>query len=254
MIGDVAIVTGASRGIGLSIAHRLAADGARLCIMGRDPGALEAARTELAAVTEVVAMAGDVASEADVARVVEAAASLGSIGAVVNNAASRGPTTPLHEIAVDEFDRVIDVNLRGAFLLVRAAVPAMIERHRGSIVNIGSVAGFEAYPLRAAYCASKWALVGLTRTMAVEYGPSGIRANLVAPGPTAGEGADGVIATRAAALEVPFEELKAQYEGEIPLRRFVTTDETAVAVAFLVSDAASGITGQSICVSGGIEV
>jgi 3-hydroxybutyrate dehydrogenase/3-oxoacyl-[acyl-carrier protein] reductase len=138
--------------------------------------------------------------------------------------------------------------------MAKQVLTTMVERRHGSIVNIGSIAGVEAYPLRSPYCASKWGLVGLTRTLAAEYGQHGIRVNLVGPGATSGEGADGVIAKRAAALGRDVEELKAEYADDIPLRRFVTADETAAAVAFLLSDDASGITGQSLCVSGGIEI
>lgn len=250
----VAIITGASKGIGLEIARRLAGAGLGLCITGRTAATLDAARRELARHTAVVAVVGDVANEDDVARTVDAAESLGPVHALVNNAAARGPTKPLHEYSTAEFTDTVDANLIGAFLFVKYAVPAMIERGAGSIINIGSIAGVEAYPLRSAYCATKWALVGLTRTLAKEYGPHGIRTNLVAPGPTEGEGADGVIAARAAKLGVPTETMRAAITADMPLRRFVTADETAATVAFLISEHASGINGQSICVSGGIEV
>lgn len=254
MSAGVAIVTGASRGIGFAIARELADSGYDLCITGRDAEALAVAREELAAVTAVVAVAGDVGREADVVRAVDAAERLGPVTAVINNAAARGPTAPVHEIDAAQFAEVLTANLLGSFLMAKYAVGPMMARRRGSIVNIGSIAGVEAYPLRSPYCASKWGLVGFTRTLAAEYGPHGIRANLVAPGPTSGEGADGVIAARAASMGTTFEDLKATYEADIPLRRFVSPEETATTVAFLVSDAASGITGQSFCVSGGIEI
>jgi NAD(P)-dependent dehydrogenase (short-subunit alcohol dehydrogenase family) len=250
----VAIVTGGGRGIGLAIAEQLAAAGFRLCITGRSAERLEQARAALAELTDVVAVTGDVAVEGDVLRTVTAAERLGPVTAVVNNAAARGPTKPMHEYTTAEFAETLNVNVLGPFLVIKHAVVPMLERRAGSIVNIGSIAGVEAYPLRSAYCTSKWGLVGLTRTLAKEYGPDGVRVNLVAPGPTEGEGADGVIGTRAAAIGKTFDELKSSLAEEIPLRRFVTADETAAAVRFLVSDAASGITGQSFCVSGGIEV
>ena len=250
--GKAALVTGGNRGIGLAIARALQDAGACVCITGRDEDALEAALAELG--DGVVGVTGDVAEGADVVHAVEQAEALGPLEVVVNNAASAGPTLAVHELAPDEFEAVLRTNLLGPFLVVHHALPGMIERGRGSIVNIGSIAGVEGYPLRSPYSASKWGLVGFTRTLAGEVGPHGIRVNLVAPGPTEGERSTNVISARADALGQPFEELRARYEQEIPLRRFVRADEVAAAVVFLASDAASGITGQSFCVSGGIEI
>ena len=250
--GTVALVTGGNRGIGLEIARTLVGAGARVCITGRDEDALEAALGELG--DGAVGVAGDVGEAADVVHAVQEAEALGPLEVVVNNAASAGPTLPVHELPPEEFEAVLRTNLLGPFLVAHHALPGMIARGRGSIVNIGSIAGVEGYPLRSPYSASKWGLVGFTRTLAGEVGPYGIRVNLVAPGPTEGERSTRVISARAEALGQPVDELRARYEREIPLRRFVRADEVAAAVLFLASDAASGITGQTFCVSGGIEI
>lgn len=250
--GKAALVTGGNRGIGLEIARALLGAGARVCVTGRDEDALQATVATLG--DGAVGVAGDVGIPADVARAVERAEALGPLEVVVNNAAIAGPTLPVHELPPVEFEAVVRTNLLGPFLVAHHAVPGMIERGRGSIVNIGSIAGVEGYPLRSPYSASKWGLVGFTRTLAGEVGPYGIRVNLVAPGPTDGERAASVITARADALGLSSDELRAQLEAGIPLRRFVRADEVAATVLFLASDAASGITGQSFCVSGGIEI
>lgn len=252
LAGRSALVTGGNRGIGRVIALALADAGAAVCVLGRDERSLEAALGELG--PHAAGVAGDVAVDADVARAVERAEKLGPLEVVVNNAAAAGPTLAVHELPPIEFDAVLRTNLLGPFLVAHHALPRMIERGRGSIINIGSIAGFEAYPLRSPYSSSKWGLVGLTRTLAAEVGPYGIRVNLVAPGPTEGERSAGVIDARARATGRAPAELRAAYEEQIPLRRFVRPEEVAAAVLFLASDAASGITGQSFCVSGGIEI
>jgi NAD(P)-dependent dehydrogenase (short-subunit alcohol dehydrogenase family) len=253
--GQVALVTGGSRGIGRAIAGTLLDAGACVTITGRDEDALEATVQELGGDGRLLAVRADVAAEADVrGAVATTSARFGSVTALVCNAAAAGPTEPVHEMAAADFAAVIDTNLVGPFLCAKHVLPAMIDRRGGSIVMIGSVAGVEAYPLRAPYAASKWGLRGLTRTLAAEAGPHGVRVNLVAPGPTEGERAARVIRARAEAEGVPLEEVRARYQSQVPLRRFVTGQEVAAAVRFLLSEAASGITGQDFCVSGGIEI
>jgi NAD(P)-dependent dehydrogenase (short-subunit alcohol dehydrogenase family) len=149
---------------------------------------------------------------------------------------------------------VVDTNLNGLFYCTKYVLPIMIAKRSGNILNIGSIAGVYAYPLRTPYNATKWAIAGVTQTIAAEVGPYNIRCNCLSPGPTEGDRAFNVIRRRAEATGKTFEEMKKFYEDQIPIRRFVTPEEVAKAALFLVTDESSGITAQHFCVSGGIEV
>lgn len=254
--GRIALVSGSSRGIGRVIALELAWRGAAVAVTGRDERALAETEHAIAETgARFVAVPADLGSAGDVDRLIRRVADeLGTIDVLVNNAAAAGPTAPLAETEVADYEATLRVNLVGPFALCRAVVPGMRERGGGAIVNIGSIAGVEAYPLRSSYASSKWGLEGLTRTLAAELGPDGIRVNIVSPGPTQGDRSTSVITARAEALGTSFEALRSEYESQIPLRRFVTADEVARTVAFFASDASAGVTGQSIRVSGGIEI
>jgi 3-oxoacyl-[acyl-carrier protein] reductase len=183
--GATAIVTGASRGIGLAIAEALAAEGAKLVLNARASGPLEAAAASLRAKGVVVeTVAGDVGDEATASSLVDTAgARTGRLDLLVNNAGI-GPYGPLEKMTPDEFDRVCRTNLRGPFLLMRAAIPAMRRVGGGTIVSIASLAGVNPVPQRAAYAATKWGLIGLSRSVLQEVRRDGIRVIILEPGST----------------------------------------------------------------------
>ena len=247
--GKTALVTGASRNIGRAVALAFAAEGADLVLNTRaNHDELEAVAAECrkAGVRVVTALA-DVADAAAVeAMVKRGLAELGAIDIVVCNAAIR-PHKPITETSIDEWHRVIAVDLDSAFYVLRAVVPAMKERKRGSIIAIGGQSSFTARPNTAAVAAAKHGLLGLMRAAAAELGPFGIRANLVAPGyiDTERRYAEWYPEFREAPPGAP-ERLE-----QIPLRRLGRPEDIADACVFLASDASAYVTGDSIRVMGG---
>lgn len=254
--GKVAIITGGSQGIGRVIAGVFSREGARVCIASRSPGKLEETALEIRSRGgEVLTVRTDVSSESDVEDMVRKTVDrFGAIDILVNNAAAEGPTSAIHEISGEDWRQVVDVNLNGLFYCTKHVLKVMIPAKNGNILNVGSIAGVYAYPLRTPYNATKWALVGLTQTIAAEVGPHGIRCNCISPGPTEGDRSSNVIRRRAESTGKTFDELKKWYEEQVPIRRFVTPLEVARTAVFLVCGDSSGITAQHFCVSGGIEV
>lgn len=252
----VAIVTGGNDGIGRVIALTFVDEGARVCICGRRKEKLDQVEEEITKKGgNVLSLVSDISQEeavgAMVSRVMER---FGVIDILVNNASFEGPTAPIHEIAGRDWRKVVDINLNGLFYCTKHVLGTMIPRKSGNILNIGSIAGVYAYPLRTPYNATKWAIAGVTQTIAAEVGQYNIRCNCLSPGPTEGERAYKVIQKRAEALGKTFEEMKQFYANQIPIKRFITPEEVARTAVFLTSEDSSGITAQHFCVSGGIEV
>jgi 3-oxoacyl-[acyl-carrier protein] reductase len=186
LAAKVALVTGASRGIGLAVAKSLAAMGAKIAVCARDPQRLDVAAADLErSGASVVAVRADVSRTAEIAPLVEKTErSLGPIEILVNNAGI-GVFGPIQDAAEADWDAVLDTNLKSVFLLSRAVAPGMISRQRGHIVNIASLAGKNAFAGGGIYCASKWGLLGLTECMAEDLRPFGIRVSAICPGSVA---------------------------------------------------------------------
>lgn len=172
---------------------------------------------------------------------------------LVNNAGIAGSTSPVEQISLTDWQRTLDVNLTGTFLCTRRAVPLLKQARGGSIINIASVAARLGFPNRSPYSASKWGLIGLTQSWAMELGPDGIRVNAILPGLVAGERQDRVLQARAELEGLDFEELKRQRLQTVSLREMVTADDIARAVVFLCSPAGRMISGQSLSVCGNVE-
>ena len=253
---QAAIVTGGGQGIGKAIALKLAREGADVLLSGRHRDTLENTAREIEKLgrRSVVAVT-DVSQELQVSAMVEAALqSFGRIDILVNNAGVAGPTAPITNVSRDEWDHVFAVNLTGAFLCAKAVIPHMIERRSGKIINISSIAGKLAYALRSPYAASKWGMIGLSRTLAQELGPHNIQVNAICPGPTDGERIRGVIAERAHELGQSEAEVERLYVESTALKRMVDPDHVAAMVVLLVSNEGSSITGEAIDVSAGYSL
>lgn len=252
----VAIITGGGGGIGRAIALRFAEEGAGVLLAGPTEEKIKAVESEISDKGgRALAVLTDVADEPSVERMVSAALSeFGQIDILVNNAGVAGPTALVPNISREEWDQTFAINLTGAFLCAKHAMPHMIERRSGCIINITSIAGLQAYAYRSPYCASKWGMIGLTQTLAEEGGRHGITANAIAPGPVRGPRIERVIRNRAAEMKLPYEEVVAQYVEPTALKRMVEEEDIAAMAAFLASDEGGNITGETMNISAGYRL
>jgi NAD(P)-dependent dehydrogenase (short-subunit alcohol dehydrogenase family) len=250
--GKVALVTGAAGEIGAATARVMASRGARLALTDVKLEGLATLKAELqAGGTEVLAMEHDVTLEADWVRVVaETHSKFSALHVLVNNAGIGGAPTAIPNYPLEDFQRVLNVNVTGVFLGMKHAIPAMLEAGVGSIVNISSVAGVIGSPGMIAYNASKHAVVGLTRGAAAEWSRKSIRVNSVNPGPL-----DSSMMRGYDESLKPGEgdRVRANLERTIPLRRYGKPEEIAQVIAFLASDDASLVTGAVYLADGGLS-
>lgn len=253
MSAPVALVTGGNRGIGQAITVALARTGVTVVATARDVSSLD---DTLEAVRRTGAAAvGRTCDVRDPASMVELAASVREIGpvtTVVANAGTAGPTAPLHEIDPDEWRDCLVTDVDGVFHTFRAFVPEMIERGSGSLIAISSMTGKRPLHGRTPYAAAKMAVIGLVRTLALELGPHGVRANAVCPGAVAGPRIEDVIRRQAESRGIGLDEARAGFTAASPLGKLVEADEVGSVCAFLASDAATAITGEDLNVSAGV--
>lgn len=253
--GKVAIVTGPAKGMGEAITVALAREGVDLCLAGRDMAAIAPVTAKVKALGRKAIearcdMTDPAAVEATVARTLDAFG--GRIDILVNVAGGRGPIeTAAWDTTPEAFDEVVDLNMKGVFLTMKAVTPTMQKQRYGKIVNIGGTFGLRGRGLRMAYSASKWGLRGITKAFALELGPYNVNVNNVCPGMVDGPRFQKVCEEMAKRLGIPKEEAMRKHAAEYALKRISTDEDVANAVLFFASDASRQITGQDIAVDGG---
>lgn len=246
------LVTGGGSGIGRTIAESFAAFGAKVHVTDVVESTLAKA---IAAVPGLAGTVSDAANPEDALRVLDdVSARFDGLDVLINNAGVAGPTGRVDELVGADVDRTIDVNLKSQFYFLERFVPLLARSKRNpSIIGMSSVAGRLGYGFRTPYAATKWAIVGLVKSLAIELGPLGVRANAILPGAVQGERMDRVIAARAATLGVSFDAMRDEYLSKISLRRMVEARDVANLALFLASDLARNISGQVISVDGNTE-
>jgi len=253
--GQVAVVTGGGKGIGRAIALALAREGADLLVVGRDAAALDAACEEIRTLgRRAVGVAADLTVAAEVERIAECVRTTfdGRLDVVVTAAGRRDhENKPVDEVDVAQFDAVMQGNLHGTLLPVRALLPFMKARRHGKVVALSGVFGLKGHPRHAAGCSSKWALEGLVRVLALELGPHNINVNAVCPGYVEGPRSAAGMASAAQKRGVDVQVLRSELEQAAALKRLSTADDVANAVLFLASERARNITGRDLVVDGG---
>ncbi|RZT35540.1 SDR family oxidoreductase [Cupriavidus agavae] len=246
------LITGGGSGIGAGIAEAFLQAEAAVYVCDVDGAALESLKEKNRTLHTGVADVG--VREAVASIVVDAADRLGGIDVLVNNAGIAGPTGGVETIDPQDWERTVATNLHSQFNFVRGAVPLMKQTSDcPSIIAMSSVAGRLGYAYRTPYAATKWAIVGMMKSLAIELGPSNVRVNAILPGVVQGERMDRVIAARAKSLGISFEAMREQYLQKISLRRMVTVEDIAAMTLFLASPAARNVSGQAISVDGNVE-
>jgi NAD(P)-dependent dehydrogenase (short-subunit alcohol dehydrogenase family) len=246
------LVTAGAAGIGREIARVFIGEGAKVHVCDVDQKALAAlAKSD----PKVTRSAADVADRKDVARLFkEALESLGGLDVLVNNAGIAGPTGRVEDIDPAEWDRCLAINITGQFNCARLAVPHLRKSKNPSIVNLSSAAGRLGFPMRTPYSASKWAVVGFTKSLAIELGRAGIRANAILPGIVEGDRIRRVFEAKAKARGISFEQMRAEAVSLVSMNTTVTPQQLADAILFICSPRGRTISGQAISICGDAQM
>jgi NAD(P)-dependent dehydrogenase (short-subunit alcohol dehydrogenase family) len=236
------LITAGAAGIGREFACAFAATGAKVFVCDIDKNALEALAQE---VPGLIARVCDMARRADIERMVpDAVAALGGLDVLINNAGISGMTLPVADYPPDDWDKVVAVNLTAMFDVTRLAIPYLKQSSAGVIINMSSVAGRFGFQNRSPYAATKWGVIGFTKTLALELGEWGIRVNAIAPGAVAGDRIERVFAGRAQISGRTLAEVRAAAMAEQSIKEMIDPKDIAALAVFLASDAGKSISGQ----------
>jgi NAD(P)-dependent dehydrogenase (short-subunit alcohol dehydrogenase family) len=242
------LVTAGASGIGLATARAFAQEGARVHVCDVDRAALDALGSTDATLQRSVC---DVADRAAVARLFqEVAGSLGGLDVLVNNAGIAGPTGRCEDLDPAAWDQTLAVNITGQFNCAQLAIPHLRKSRNASIANLSSAAGRFGFSLRTPYSASKWAVIGFTKSLSIELGPDGIRVNAICPGSVAGPRIESVIANKAAARGVAPDVIRDELVNKASLKRMISAEDVAHAIVFLASPLAANISGHALPIDG----
>jgi NAD(P)-dependent dehydrogenase (short-subunit alcohol dehydrogenase family) len=248
LAGKRVLVTAGGSGIGLAIARGFVQSGARVMVCDIDESSLHRTQGDLPGIMTAVA---DVSDERSVERLFEQVdARLGGLDVMVNNAGIAGPTGTVENLTLDDWNRTLAVNITGQFLCARLAVPRLRQGNNASMINLSSAAGHLGFPGRSAYAASKWAVVGFTKSLALELAADGIRVNAILPGAVDGPRIRAVIAAKADSLCKSVEDMAYVYESQAAMGSMISADDIANMVLFAAGDYARHVTGQELVVDG----
>jgi len=252
LAGQRALITAGASGIGLAIASAFQAAGARIVVCDVEAAALERTRQ---AHPDWGVLSCDVSRRDQVDAMFATTAERygGALDILVNNAGIAGPTGGIETLDPDEWERTIAVNLTGVFLVTRRAVPLLRAAGGGAIINLSSAAGKLGFPLRTPYSASKFGIIGLTETLAMELGPDQIRVNAILPGVVAGERQDRVLAAKAVAIGISLDEQRQRAVARVSMRTMVQADDIAQAALYLAGPTGRYVSGERLSVGGNLE-
>ena len=253
LAGKVALITGGGTGIGTAIAERFVAEGAKICITGRRQEMLDKVAQALPP-GMVATCSGDVTKYENVERMVGTALTFGGRLDVVVNNAGIDPGGTVTDIDPEVWRKVIEVNLTGPFLVMKASIPYMIKGGGGSIINVSSLGGLRCLPGMPAYCTSKAALIMLTKEAALDYGPFKVRCNAVCPGATRTVMLEEALSPLTETLRTDVDGVFACISSNVPLRRVAAPDEVSGICSYLASDDSSFMTGSVLLLDGGASV